>query len=85
MLKTMLAAGAVASVLIVSGCAAHAEYRVYDPYYSDYHVWGPDEAVYYNRWIGVSHHHPYVEYRKLKPEEQRAYWTWRHAQPSERR
>lgn len=71
-------------MLILSGCAAHAEFRVYDPYYADYHVWGADEAVYYNRWIAASHH-PYVEYRKLKPDEQRAYWSWRHAQPPERR
>ena len=75
----VLMACVAALAFAMAGCAAHAEYRVYDPYYSDYHVWGPDEAVYYNRWIAVNHR-PYVEYRKLNREDQRTYWTWRHAQ-----
>ena len=29
-------------------CEHHA-YRVYDPYYTDYHEWNNDEVVYYNR------------------------------------
>jgi hypothetical protein len=28
-------------------CAEH-HYRVYDPYYSDYHVWNDDEVVHYH-------------------------------------
>ncbi len=84
MKTAVITIGVLASVLFVSGCAAHAEVRVYDPYYSDYHVWGPDEAVYYNRWIGINHR-SYIEYRKLNKADQRAYWTWRHAQQPERR
>jgi hypothetical protein len=73
-MKQLLLAGCLAA--IGAGCAVHARY--YDPVYSDYHVWGPPEAGYYNRWI-VETHHPNVEYQKLRPEEQRTYWTWRHA------
>ena len=70
----LLGAAIIAPVLI-NGCAAHvsAGYRGYDPYYSDYQVWGPDEDVYYHRWIG-ERHYDYKDFR------QKEYWTWRHAQ-----
>ncbi|MFZ2002740.1 MAG: hypothetical protein WA239_17130 [Candidatus Sulfotelmatobacter sp.] len=29
--------------------------RVYDPYYSDYHVWNDDEVVYYQQWAHEYH------------------------------
>jgi hypothetical protein len=29
--------------MLATGCAEHRGYRVYDPYYSDYHQWTPDE------------------------------------------
>ena len=59
-----------------AGCAVHARY--YDPVYSDYHPWRGPEVGYYNQWL-VETHHPHVEYRRLRPEEQRNYWTWRHS------
>jgi hypothetical protein len=85
MRKGILAVGALASVLLVSGCAARVDvgYRVYDPYYRDYHVWGPDEGVYYDQWIGETHH-PSIEYRRLNRADQRAYWNWRHSRPDRR-
>ena len=76
-----LLAGSIAAFIaaflgaITAGCAAHVRY--YDPVYSDYHVWGPPEAGYYNQWL-VETRHPHVEYKRLRPQEQRAYWTWRH-------
>jgi hypothetical protein len=61
------------------GCAAHHHYyRVYDPYYTDYHVWNDDEAVVYRQWAGETHRDPDRDFRKLPPEEQKEYWTWRH-------
>jgi hypothetical protein len=36
---------ALASSAFSLACAHHT-YRVYDPYYSDYHVWNNDEVVY---------------------------------------
>lgn len=67
------------SPVIITGCSAHvhAGYRVYDPYVRDYHVWGPDEDVYYRRWLGERH----LEYRdihRLRHEQQEDYWKWRH-------
>ena len=48
-LSTLLLAAALASSFAGIACGHHP-YRVYDPYYTDYHVWNNDEVVYYNRW-----------------------------------
>jgi hypothetical protein len=76
-----LMTAALLSAAMITGCSAQVGYRVYDPYYSDYHVWGPGERVYYNRWV-AENHRSNVDFRKLKPEDQHQYWTWRHAQPA---
>jgi hypothetical protein len=60
------------------GCAEHHYYRVYDPYYSDYHDWNHDEVVYYNQWATERHLDPHRDFRRLPPEQQKDYWTWRH-------
>ena len=63
----------------VAGLACeHHAYRVYDPYYTDYHQWNNDEVVYYQRWADETHHDRHRDFRKLRPEEQKEYWTWRH-------
>jgi len=70
-------AGALATPLITTGCASHHYYRVYDPYYGDYHRWTPDEDVYYRQWIN-ERHYEYREYSRLDRDQQRDYWNWRH-------
>jgi len=77
LLTLALLAGVVATPLITTGCAEHHYYRVYDPYYSDYHRWGPDEDVYYRQWM-VERHYEYRDYSKLDRDQQRDYWNWRH-------
>ena len=64
--------------LVAVGCSASVGYRVYDPYRYDYHAWGPDESGYYSRWTVETHRDPHRDYRKLKRDDQRAYWQWRH-------
>jgi hypothetical protein len=78
-IRSALLTLALASVTLATGCAVHAGvgYRVYDPYYSDYHVWNQPEIGYYNQWT-VETHRPNMEYRKLKPADQHEYWKWRH-------
>jgi hypothetical protein len=66
-----------AALLTAAGCSASVGYRVYDPYRSDYHVWNHDEGVYYDNWVAETHR-PHTEFRKLKPEDQHSYFTWRH-------
>ncbi len=71
-LATAMAAGSL-------GCASrHHYYRVYDPYYTDYHVWNDDEVVFYRQWANETHRDAGREFRKIPPEEQKEYWTWRH-------
>jgi hypothetical protein len=56
LLARMLLAGVLSSPLITSGCAHHHYYRVYDPYYSDYHVWSAEEDAYYRQWLNERHY-----------------------------
>jgi hypothetical protein len=79
--RTALMTGSLLSSAMITGCSAHVGYRVYDPYYSDYHVWGPGERVYYNRWVAENHREN-RDFRKLPKEDQHQYWTWRHSQPA---
>jgi hypothetical protein len=37
---------AVASPIVVAGCAEHTTVRVYDPYYGDYYAWNDNEVVF---------------------------------------
>ena len=71
-------AAAMMSSVVGMACAHHHYYRVYDPYYSDYHVWNDNEVVFYHRWADENHHDPNRDFRRLPPEEQKEYWTWRH-------
>jgi len=84
-LCSLLLAIALALPVMITGCAAHVGvgYRVYDPYYSDYHVWDDHEVGFYNQWV-VETHRPHREYRRLRPEEQHEYWTWRHGHSDRR-
>jgi len=76
-LSMLLLAATLASSAAGIACEHHA-YRVYDPYYTDYHVWNDNEIVYYHRWADETHHDRDRDFRKLRPEEQKEYWTWRH-------
>jgi len=76
-LRLVLLAGAVAGSLAGIACEHHY-YRVYDPYYTDYHTWNRSEDVYYHRWADENHHDSHRDFRKLPPNEQKDYWTWRH-------
>ena len=76
-LRSVLLAGAVSAAAFGTACAHHY-YRVYDPYYSDYHVWNHDEVVFYERWARETHRDPHRDFRSLPPGEQHEYWDWRH-------
>jgi hypothetical protein len=76
-LSSLLLATAVASSVGAIGCEHHY-YRVYDPYYTDYHVWNDEEVRYYNQWAIETHRDPHADFRKLPADQQKEYWTWRH-------
>jgi len=77
--SSLFLAGAMAFSILGTACAEHHPYRVYDPYYSDYHVWNDEEVVYYHQWARENHRYETRDFRKLRPEEQKEYWNWRHA------
>jgi len=77
-LYSLLLGAALASALGGLACAEHRVYRVYDPYYTDYHVWNDEEIVYYQRWCNETHRDRNRDFRKLSRDEQKEYWTWRH-------
>ena len=77
-LSSCVLAAALASSVSGMACHGHRSYRVYDPYYTDYHVWNNNEIVYYNRWSTETHRDPHRDFRKLPPNDQKEYWTWRH-------
>ena len=83
--RLLVRAAFVGLFLLTSACATHVAvgYRVYDPYYGDYHVWSGPEIDYYNTWL-VQTHRPHRDYRRLRRSEQREYWAWRHRQPGRR-
>jgi hypothetical protein len=78
-LRLVLIAASLAAPVMITGCAGRVGigYRVYDPYYRDYHAWDDHETVYYNQWAGETHRE-HREYHKLNRHEQREYWNWRH-------
>jgi hypothetical protein len=76
-LHSLMLGAALASSTVGLACEHHY-YRVYDPYYTDYHVWNDTEITYYQRWSNETHRDWHRDFRKLPPEEQKEYWTWRH-------
>lgn len=77
-LSSCFLAAALACSVLGAGCAHHY-YRVYDPYYSDYHVWNGEEVGYYHTWARENHVDEHRDFRKLPAEQQKAYWNWRHS------
>ncbi|MGC2403540.1 MAG: hypothetical protein WA510_27360 [Acidobacteriaceae bacterium] len=77
-LSSCFLAATLASSVLGTACAHHY-HRVYDPYYSDYHVWNNDEVVYYQTWARENHRDEHRDFRQLPPGEQKEYWTWRHS------
>lgn len=77
-LSSLLLGGALVFSVAGLACENHHSYRVYDPYYTDYHVWNHDEDDYYRRWASETHHDPHRDFRNLPQGEQKDYWTWRH-------
>ncbi len=77
--SSLFLAAALTFSVLGTACAEHHSYRVYDPYYSDYHVWNDNEVVYYQQWSRENHRDSGRDFRKLPPEDKKEYWTWRHS------
>lgn len=56
--------------------------RIYDPHRRDYHRWDDREARAYRAYWAERHREAeYREYARLRRQEQRDYWVWRHNHP----
>ena len=79
-IRSILTTTAFAAIIATIGCTGSVVvgYRAYDPYRADYHVWDANEGVFYNQWVIETHQNPHRDYRRMRKDEQRAYWQWRH-------
>ncbi|MGA8223113.1 MAG: hypothetical protein WB780_15800 [Candidatus Acidiferrales bacterium] len=77
LLSSLFFMAALISPVAITGCAARASYRVYDPYYNDYHSWDHHEDVYYQRWEADTRR-DHRDFDKRDKDEQKEYWNWRH-------
>src|ERR1700722_14034714 len=58
---------------------AEEHHRYYDRERRDWHEWNEHENRAYRHWLMEERREQrYREYRRLKAEQQRAYWRWRH-------
>ena len=77
LMNVMLGAALVAPVLILPA-GLRADDRVYhDADHHDDHHWDSHEDRAYRIWL-KEHHRNYVDFARMRAEDQRAYWAWRH-------
>lgn len=84
--RTALLGAAIIAPIALGPTSLHADDqdhdrdrdRVYhDRDHNDDHRWNDDEDRAYRTWVRETHRQ-YHEFSKLKEEEQRRYWAWRH-------
>lgn len=80
LVTSLFLAGALLTQVVMSGCVARVGvgYNARDRYHNDYHRWDDNEIRFYSQWNVETHRPSGREYRRLKRDEQREYWNWRH-------
>ena len=74
----VLGAALLTPLSIVSTARADDHHGVYrDDEHHDQHEWNDREDRAYRIWV-KEQHRKYRDFAKLKAEDQRAYWAWRH-------
>ena len=73
--KIILLSGTL--MLPVASIPALQAQTYHDEGHNDEHHWDSHEDRAYRIWA-KEQHRKYVEFSKLKAEDQRAYWAWRH-------
>ena len=74
---TAILAGIACTAPMAMKAEEHHDKRYYDRDNKDYHTWDDHEDRAYRVYLGEQHHN-YREFRKVKPDEQRNYFKWRH-------
>jgi hypothetical protein len=83
-LAAALAAPVSISMVSTAQAQVGVNVKIYDRDHKDYHVWDDREDKAYRAYL-VERHREYVPYAKIKREDQRGYWNWRHEHPDEHR
>jgi len=78
-IPSLVLAVAIAAPLLTTACSDRHYYRVDYPYYRDRHRWNDREVAYYNQWALETHRDSHRDFRSLKDEERKEYFTWRHS------
>jgi len=74
----LLLFAALSAPAVITGCAEHNTYRVYDRDHDDYHRWDQHEIVFYSQWEHETHR-DHRDFDKRDESEQKEYWNWRHS------
>jgi hypothetical protein len=75
---TALLTAAMLGPIAITPAVLLAEDRVYhDAEHNDDHHWDSHEDRAYRVWVKENHRH-YQNFAKIKVEDQRSYWAWRH-------
>jgi len=66
------------ALIVPTTVALRADDRTYhDKKYNEDHKWDSHEDRAYRIWVR-DNHRKYVDFAKLRAEDQEAYWAWRH-------
>lgn len=77
-LNSMLLSAALLAPVALVPVTLRADDRVYkDEKFHDEHHWDAHEDRAYRMWV-KEQHRKYVEFQRLRAEDQSAYWAWRH-------
>jgi len=76
--KQVLLCATLAAPITLKPIALQAEDRKYhDAKHNDDHEWNSHEDRAYRMWV-KERHRKYVDFAKLKENDQQDYWAWRH-------
>jgi hypothetical protein len=77
-LSNALLTAALLGPIAIAPAVLLAQDRVYhDAEHNDDHHWDAHEDRAYRVWVKENHRH-YQNFAKIRVEDQRAYWAWRH-------
>jgi len=76
--NALLVSAMIATPLAMTPTALRADDRRYhDQRHNDDHTWNDHEDKAYRIWVRENHR-KYVDFDRLRAEDQQAYWAWRH-------
>jgi len=78
LMKNAILATLLGTALLTAPALRADDRRVYDRDHRDYHAWNSNEDRAYRHWLTEERHERYRRINRLRAEDRRAYWQWRH-------